>query len=35
MNGKEKYSYYVEQSALELTDRPRRFLEDFAGVLEH
>ncbi|MCL5270263.1 MAG: (Fe-S)-binding protein [bacterium] len=30
-----KYSYYVEARALEVTDRPRRFLETFAAVLEH
>ncbi len=30
-----KYSFYVEQNALEATDRPRRFLEAFAAVLEH
>jgi len=32
---KTKYSYYVEQKALEVTDRPRKFLEAFAAVLEH
>ena len=30
-----KYSYYVEQNTLEVTDRPRKFLEAFAAVLEH
>ena len=30
-----KYSYYVEEKALELTERPRRFLEAFAAILEH
>jgi Fe-S oxidoreductase len=30
-----KYSFYVEQSALEVRDRPRKFLEAFAAVLEH
>ena len=35
MNGKSKYSYYVEERALELKDRPRKFLEAFAAVLEH
>jgi Fe-S oxidoreductase len=35
MSTKEKYSYYVEQSALDLTERPRKFLEAFAAVLEH
>ena len=35
MNGKSKYSYYVEQSALLAQDRPRKFLQAFAAVLEH
>jgi len=35
MSTRDKYSYYVEQSALDLTERPRRFLEAFAAVLEH
>ena len=35
MSTKEKYSFYVEQSALDLRDRPRKFLEAFAAVLEH
>ena len=30
-----KYSYYVEEKALEVEDRPRKFLEAFATVLEH
>jgi Fe-S oxidoreductase len=30
-----KYSYYVEDTALEVTDRPRKFLEAFAAVLDH
>ena len=30
-----KYSFYVEQRALEVADRPRKFLEAFAAVLEH
>ncbi len=30
-----KYSYYVEEKALEVTDRPRKFLEAFAAILEH
>jgi Fe-S oxidoreductase len=30
-----KYSYYVEESALEVGDRPRKFLEAFAAILEH
>jgi len=32
---KSKYSYYVEPRALAVTERPRRFLEAFAAVLEH
>ncbi|MHC4129738.1 MAG: 4Fe-4S dicluster domain-containing protein, partial [Planctomycetota bacterium] len=30
-----KYSYYVENGTLEVTDRPRKFLEAFAAVLDH
>jgi Fe-S oxidoreductase len=30
-----KYSFYVESRTLEVTDRPRKFLEAFAAVLEH
>ncbi|MFH1530166.1 MAG: (Fe-S)-binding protein [Pseudomonadota bacterium] len=30
-----KYSYYVEDKALEVTDRPQKFLEAFAAVLDH
>jgi Fe-S oxidoreductase len=30
-----KYSYYVEEKALEVSDRPRKFLEAFATVLEY
>ncbi|MEJ2185125.1 MAG: (Fe-S)-binding protein [Gemmatimonadota bacterium] len=30
-----KYSYHVEQSALELKERPARFLEAFGAILEH
>jgi Fe-S oxidoreductase len=30
-----KYSYYVENRTLEVTERPRKFLEAFAAVLEH
>ena len=30
-----KYSYFVEQKTLDVTDRPRKFLEAFAAVLEH
>jgi Fe-S oxidoreductase len=32
---REKYSYYVEPSALEVADRPRKFLAAFAAILEH
>ncbi len=32
---KSPYSYVVEKSCLTATDRPRRFLEAFAAVLEH
>jgi Fe-S oxidoreductase len=35
MSTKAKYSYYVEQSALDLRERPAKFLEAFAAVLEH
>ncbi|MGD2135088.1 MAG: heterodisulfide reductase-related iron-sulfur binding cluster [Gemmatimonadales bacterium] len=35
MGTKTKYSYYVEQKALDVTHRPRKFLEAFAAVLEH
>ena len=35
MNDQGKYSYYVEPKALEVTDRPRKFLKAFAAVLEH
>jgi len=30
-----KYSYYVEDKAVTLADRPKRFLEAFAAVLDH
>ncbi len=30
-----KYNYYVEQKTLEAENRPERFLEAFAAVLEH
>jgi Fe-S oxidoreductase len=30
-----RYSYYVEPKAVDGSDRPRRFLEAFAAVLEH
>ena len=32
---RDKYDYYVEDSALHVPDRPRRFLEAFAAILEH
>jgi Fe-S oxidoreductase len=32
---KGKYSFHVEAKALEVTDRPRKFLAAFAAVLEH
>ncbi len=32
---KTKYSYYVEQKTLEVTERPKKFLAAFAAVLEH
>lgn len=35
MSTNKKYSYYVEQSALDLKERPRKFLEAFAAILEH
>ena len=35
MKTNNKYSYYVETTALELEDRPRKFLEAFSAVLEH
>lgn len=35
MNGKSRYSYYVEDTALLADNRPEKFLEAFAAVLEH
>jgi Fe-S oxidoreductase len=35
MNKENRYSYYIEQKAPIPDDRPRRFLEAFAAVLEH
>lgn len=35
MTKKGRYSYYVEEAASELADRPRRFLNAFAAVLEY
>jgi Fe-S oxidoreductase len=34
VSGRDKYSYYVESRALEVTERPRKFLEAFAAVLD-
>ncbi|NIO27738.1 MAG: hypothetical protein GTO29_04190 [Candidatus Latescibacteria bacterium] len=35
MSTNHKYAYYVEKKALELTDRPQKFLRAFAAVLHH
>jgi len=35
VSGQGKYSYYVEPKALDVRDRPRKFLRAFAAVLEH
>jgi len=35
MGKKGKYSFYVEDNTLGMAERPRRFLEAFAAVLEH
>jgi len=35
MGNKGKYSFYVEEKALQVTERPRKFLEAFAAVLQH
>jgi Fe-S oxidoreductase len=32
---RDRYSYYVEEKTLDVSDRPRKFLEAFAAVLEH
>jgi len=32
---RDKYSYFVEEKALQVTDRPAKFLEAFAAVLDH
>jgi len=32
---RDKYSYYVEEKTLQVTERPKKFLEAFAAVLEH
>jgi Fe-S oxidoreductase len=34
VGARDKYSYYIEPKALEVTDRPRKFLEAFAAVLD-
>jgi len=35
VSGRDKYSYYVENRTLEVTDRPGKFLRAFAAVLDH
>jgi len=35
MGNKGKHSFYVEEKALQVTERPRKFLEAFAAVLQH
>ena len=35
MGSNDKYAYYVEQKALEVSERPRKFLQAFAAALEH
>jgi len=35
MGNKGKYSFYIEDEALEVTERPQRFLKTFAAILEH
>jgi len=35
MADRRKYSFYVEDKALQTTDRPKKFLEAFAAVLQH
>jgi Fe-S oxidoreductase len=35
MSTKSKYAFYVEDRALQVEDRPRKFLQAFAAVLEH
>ncbi len=35
MDDGKKYSYYVEPRTLEVTERPRKFLEAFSAILEH
>ncbi len=30
-----KYSYYIEDKTLKVSDRPRKFLETFATILDH
>jgi len=35
VSAKSPYSYYIEAKAKEIADRPKRFLEAFAAVLEH
>jgi Fe-S oxidoreductase len=35
VSNESKYSYYVEAGALEVEDRPKKFLRAFAAVLDH
>ena len=35
MTTQRKYSYHVEEKGLELSERPTRFLEAFAAILDH
>ena len=35
MGTNDKYAYYIEKKTLNVTERPRRFLEAFAAVLKH
>jgi Fe-S oxidoreductase len=35
MSSSNQYSYYVEESAFEVEDRPRKFLQAFAAALDH
>ena len=34
-SSRDKYSYYVEEKTLRVQERPRKFLQAFAAVLEH
>ncbi|MBN1608240.1 MAG: 4Fe-4S dicluster domain-containing protein, partial [Polyangiaceae bacterium] len=35
VSARDKYSYYVEDKALAVSDRPQRFLAAFAAILDH